>query len=415
LKRLKHHPSSEIVGTHSSALKGTSIVVGVTSSAAAYRTIDVVRELMRRGADVHVVMSRNATKLISPTLFEWATGNEVYVEFGGETGHIALSKMCNSMVIAPATLNTIAKIASGVADTSVTLTAITMVGMGKPVIIVPAMHKCLWDSPQAKEVLGKIRQWDMIVVPPAIEENKAKFPPVEDIVAAAEAATLRGRDLRGLKILVTAGPTREYLDPVRFLTNASSGRMGIAIAREAYFRGAEVTLVHGPVSISVPRYVRAVEVTTTKEMLEAVVSEVTSEDYDAVILAAAPVDYSFSRYSKEKIKSSSKELELTLVPTPKISVELRKVFNGLLVGFAAETTFGSNNKLIALAQEKLRKRGFNIIVANDVSRPDVGFSSDFNEVYIIDDRGLAEHIPKSPKSVIARRLLDIVRDRVMGR
>ena len=413
--RLKHHPSSEIVGTYSTTLKDTSIVVGVTSSAAAYRTIDIVRELMRRGADVYVVMSRDATKLISPTLFEWATGNEVYVEFGGETGHIALSKMCSSMIIAPATLNTIAKIASGIADTSVALTAITMMGMGKPVVIAPAMHKCLWDSPQAKEVLSKIRRLDITVVPPAIEEDKAKFPPVDDIVAATEAATLRGRDLRGLKILVTAGPTREYLDPVRFLTNASSGRMGIAIAKEAYFRGAEVTLVHGPVSVSIPHYVKAVGVTTTKEMLEAVISEVTSRNFDAVILAAAPVDYSFSKYSKEKIKSGSKELELTLVQTPKISIELRKVFDGLLVGFAAETAFGDSGRLFALAQEKLRRRGFNIIVANDVSRSDVGFFSDFNEVYIIDDRGQAEHIPKSPKSIIARRLLDIVRDRVADR
>ncbi|MCD6428826.1 MAG: bifunctional phosphopantothenoylcysteine decarboxylase/phosphopantothenate--cysteine ligase CoaBC [Desulfurococcales archaeon] len=415
MKRLERHPSSEIVGTYSTTLKDINIVVGVTSSAAAYRAIDVVRELMRRGANVYVVMSRDATKLISPTLFEWATGNEVYVEFGGETGHIALSKMCSSMVIAPATLNTIAKIATGIADTSVALTAITMMGMGKPVVIVPAMHKCLWDSPQAKEVLVKIRQWNTTVVPPAIDENKAKFPPVDDVVAAAEAVTLRGTDLRGLKILVTAGPTREYLDPVRFLTNASSGKMGIAIAREAYFRGAEVTLVHGPVSVSVPHYVKAIGVSTTKEMLEVVVSEVKSRNYDAVILAAAPVDYTFSKYSKEKIKSSSKELELTLVPTPKISVELRKIFDGLLVGFAAETTFGDSSRLIALAQEKLRKRGFNVVVANDVSRSDVGFSSDFNEVYIIDDRGLTEHVPKSPKSVVARKLLDIVRDRVAGR
>ncbi len=414
MKRLKHHPSSEIVGTYSSTLKDTSIVVGVTSSAAAYRAVDVVRELMRRGANVYVVMSKDATKLVSPMLFEWATGNDVYVEFGGETGHIALSKICSSMVIAPATLNTLAKVASGVADTSVVLIAITMMGMGKPVVVAPAMHKCLWDSPQTKEVLSKIKHWGVTVVPPSIKENKAKFPPVDDIVAAAEAATLRGKDLQGLKILVTAGPTREYLDPVRFLTNASSGRMGIAIAREAYFRGAEVTLVHGPVTVSVPHYIKSVGVRTTKEMLDAVISEVTSRNYDAVILAAAPVDYTFSEYSKEKIKSSSSELRLTLVPTPKISTELRKAFDGLLVGFAAETAFGSSSRLIELAREKLKKRGFNIIVANDVSRSDIGFSSDFNEVYIIDDRGLAEHIPKSPKSVIARRLLDLIRDRVAG-
>jgi len=414
LKKVGQHPSSEIIGTYSSVLKDNAIIVGVTSSAAAYRSIDVVRELMRRGAEVYVVMSKDAAKLISPALFEWATGNEVFVEFGGETGHIALSKMCSSMIIAPATLNTVSKIANGIADTSVTLTAITMIGMGKPLVMVPAMHKYLWDSPQTKEAMSKIGQWNVILVPPIIEEHKAKFPLVEDIVSAAEAATLRGKDLLGLRILVTAGPTREYLDPVRFLTNASSGKMGVAIAREAYFRGAEVTLVHGPMSTSVPHYIRSVRVVTTSEMLDVVISEVTSGNYDVVILAAAPVDYSFSKYSKEKIKSSNKELELTLTPTPKISAELRKVFSGLLIGFAAETAFGDSNKLITLAQEKLRKRGFNVIVANDISRPDIGFTSDFNEVYIIDDKGIKEHIPKSPKSVIARRLLDIVKARVVN-
>ena len=414
MKKVGQHPSSEIIGTYSSVLKDNAIIVGVTSSAAAYRSIDVVRELMRRGAEVYVVMSKDAARLISPALFEWATGNEVFVEFGGETGHIALSKMCSSMIIAPATLNTMSKIANGIADTSVTLTAITMIGMDKPLVIVPAMHKYLWDSPQAKETLNKIGQWNVILVPPIIEEHKAKFPLIEDIVSAAEAATLRGKDLLGLRILVTAGPTREYLDPVRFLTNASSGKMGVAIAREAYFRGAEVTLVHGPMSTSVPHYIRSERVVTTSEMLDVVISEVTSGNYDAVILAAAPVDYSFSKYSKEKIKSSNKELELTLTPTPKISAELRKVFSGLLIGFAAETAFGDSNKLITLAQEKLRKRGFNVIVANDISRPDIGFTSDFNEVYIIDDKGIKEHIPKSPKSVIARRLLDIVKARVVN-
>ncbi|MCD6278540.1 MAG: bifunctional phosphopantothenoylcysteine decarboxylase/phosphopantothenate--cysteine ligase CoaBC [Desulfurococcales archaeon] len=415
MKKMKYHPSSEIIGTHSLVLKGITIVVGVTSSAAIYRSVDVVRELMRKGAEVYVVMSRDATKLISPTLFEWATGNEVLVEFGGETGHIALSRICSSMVIAPATLNTIAKIAYGITDTSVTLTAVTVAGMGKPLIIVPAMHKYLWDSPQAKEALSKVKEWNCAIVPPIIEENKAKFPLIEDIVSAAEALTLRGRDLTGFKILITAGPTREFLDPVRFLTNASSGRMGIAIAREAYFRGAEVTLIHGPVPISVPHYVRRVKVTTTSEMLSAVMNEVESRNYDAVILAGAPADYSFSVSSKEKIKSVGKELELILKPTPKISSELRKVFNGLIIGFAAETVFGDINKLIKLAQEKLKKRGFNIIVANDISRHDIGFASEFNEVYVVDDKGVKTFIPKSPKSVVARRILDIIRDRVTSK
>jgi len=277
------------------------------------------------------------------------------------------------------------------------------------------MHKYLWDSPQAKEALSKVKEWNCAIVPPIIEENKAKFPLIEDIVSATEALTLRGRDLTGFKILITAGPTREFLDPVRFLTNASSGRMGIAIAREAYFRGAEVTLIYGPVPISVPHYVRRVKVTTTSEMLSAVMNEVESRNYDAVILAGAPADYSFSVSSKEKIKSVGKELELILKPTPKISSELRKVFNGLIIGFAAETVFGDINKLIKLAQEKLKKRGFNIIVANDISRHDIGFASEFNEVYVVDDKGVKTFIPKSPKSVVARRILDIVRDRVTSK
>ncbi|MCX8186533.1 MAG: bifunctional phosphopantothenoylcysteine decarboxylase/phosphopantothenate--cysteine ligase CoaBC [Sulfolobales archaeon] len=405
-----YHPSNEVRGSHSTSLKNIKIVLGVTSGVAIYKAVDVARELIRRDADVHVVMSPEATKLVSPQLFEWATGNEVYVEFHGESGHVALSRICNSMIIAPATANTIAKIASGIADTSVSLTALNFMGLGKPLLLVPSMHLAMYRSPQITEALSKLKSYGVRVLEPIIEGARAKLPDVDDIVLGAEAITLRGSDLKGIKILITAGPTREFLDPVRFITNASSGRMGVAIAREAFFRNADVTLIHGPIDGSlVPKYVRTLKVTTTYEMFEAVINELRSNDYDAIILAGAPSDFRFREVSKDKIDSRKDAITLTLEPTPKISEGIRKMFDGLLVGFAAETVGGDIKALRDRALRKLTDRGFNVIVANDVMREDIGFASEYDEVLILGSDGFEKYVGKARKEIIAREILDIVK------
>ena len=384
------------------------MALGVTSSVSMYRSLDLARELIRLGADVRVVMSPEAARYIHPRLFEWATGNDVFVRFSGEVGHVALAELCDVYVIAPATANTIAKIAHGISDTSVTVLAQSFLGLGKPVVVVPAAHYSLLRSPPVSEALKKLEGVGVTVVPPHVEEGRAKYPPIEDIIVATEASTLRGRDLRGVRILVTAGPTREHMDRVRYLTNASSGKMGVAIAKEAYFRGAEVTLVHGPLSVEAPYYVRSVPVVSTREMLDAALAELSRGDYDAVVLAAAPVDFGFSHTFEGKVSSDVEELRATLVPTPKISLGVRSVFRGLLVGFAAEFAQGDLNELISRARDKLAKRGFDIIVANDISRTDIGFSSEYNEVVIVDSSGNVEVVSKSRKVEVARRILDYV-------
>jgi len=404
----EYHPANEIRGSYYDIYQGKTIVVGLTSSVAVYRCIDIIRELIRRSADVIAVMSKEATKLVTPTLLEWATGNKVYTEFGGEVGHISLSRKASSMLICPATANTISKISSGIGDTSVTLLALSMLGLGKPVIIVPAMHYNLWKSPPLEKSINELKGYGVTVIPPRIEENRAKIAPIDDVLAAVEAQTLRGNDLKGLKILVTAGPTREFLDPIRFLTNASSGKMGVAIAREAYFRGAEVTLIHGPLTTSKPYYIRTKEVTTAEEMLNVVREELTKDSYDALIMAAAPTDFRFRESFKEKVSSERELGPLYLELNPKISLEIRRFFKGLMVGFSAEYVKGDKERLRLLAINKLKNRGFDIIVANDVSRKDIGFASDFNEVLIITKNEVLE-IPKAPKTVIARIILDKVK------
>lgn len=410
LRELESHPADEIRGSVSNHLSNIKIGFGLTGSVAIYRIIDVMRELIKRGAEIHVVMSKAATELLNPTLVEWATGSRVLTEFKGEVGHVSLSKEVSSFTIAPATADIISKLAHGVCDNPVSLTAVNVLGLGKPVVVVPAMHSGLWYSPPVNEALRKLEEFGVVVVPPDISDGRAKLPENEDIIAAVEASTLRGRDLRNIRILVTAGPTREYLDRVRFLTNASSGKMGVAIAREAYFRGADVTLVHGPLSVRKPHYVRSISVTTTEEMLNAVLSEVRSKKYDAVILAAAPADFRFRKHVEEKLKSDVGFLTVELETTPKISLGLRKEFSGLLVGFAAEVVEGEVSRLAELALEKLEKRGFDIIVANDVSRSDIGFTADYNEVLLISRRGRREFVGRSLKEVVARRILDLVKE-----
>ncbi|ADM28146.1 phosphopantothenoylcysteine decarboxylase/phosphopantothenate/cysteine ligase [Ignisphaera aggregans DSM 17230] len=409
------HPVDEIRGTRSRHLEGIKFVFGLTGSTAIYRAIDVMRELIRRGAEIYVVMSQKATELIGPKLIEWATGSKVYTDFGGETGHVALSVEGNSLTVIPATADIVSKIATGICDNPVSLLATMFLGINKPIIIVPAMHEGLWRSPPIVKAIEYLESLGVTIVSPDIAGGRARIAGVEDIVTAIEAVTLRGKDLKGLRILVTAGPTREKLDSIRFLTNPSSGRMGVAIAREAYFRGADVTLVHGPLTVSRPYYVRSIYVETAEDMLKAVIDEVRSRSYDAIILAGAPSDFRFKTVYRGKLSSDVDELTVVLERTPKIIDRLREVYKGLVIGFAAEFAEGDIGRLEELAKRKLFERGFDYIVANDVSRQDIGFVSEYNEVLIIGRNGLRIHIEKSLKDVIARRILDMVRDELRNR
>ena len=403
---------SDIKGSKSRHLEGIQIIFGITGSVAAYKSIDVMRELIRRGATIKPVMTKESLLFINYPLVEWATDEKVFSEFSGSADHISLGQTSDLMIIAPATANTIAKVSVGIADDPVTLTAINFMGLGKSLLLVPSMHMGLWSSPQIKNAIERLNRMNAVIIPPVTAEGKAKFPPLEDVVAAAEALSLRGRDLKGIKVLVTAGPTREWLDSVRYISNPSSGLMGIEIARNAYFRGADVTLVHGPIGIPVPHYVKSYKVETAEEMLKVCVNEVKKGHYNAAILAGAPSDFKFQKTYKGKLSSSDLHKIPNFISTPKISAALREVFRGLIVGFAAEFAEGDLNQLIKKAEDKLKERGFNIVVANDISKEGIGFKSQYNEVVIIAENGSRTFVGRALKSFIATKILDSVKAEV---
>ncbi len=408
---MNEHPSKTIIGQESRALHGKKIVLGVTGSVAAYKSIDLARKLMRRGAIVRVVLSRDAARLVSTELFHWATGEEPVVDIRGEIEHVVFAREYDAMVIAPATANTIAKLVNGIADTSVTLVALSMHGAGKPVLVVPVMHSNMYQSPITRENIELARKKGYHILEPVIEEDKAKIPDIENIALKTEALVLRGEDLRGLRILVTAGPTREHLDPVRFLSNPSTGRMGVAIAREAYFRGAKVTLIHGPLcNTTPPPWIKTIEVTSTRELRDKVLEEVDKNNYDIIVLAAAPADYTFEEKSREKIETSKQpEITVKLRQTPKVIAEVvskakAKKPSAVIVGFSAETAH-SDQELVEKAKRKLEQYRVDIIVANNVLRKDIGFASTHNQVVIITSETV-EKTPKLTKEEIARIILD---------
>ena len=409
------HPSKDIIGKSARTLLDHSILLGVTASVSLYRSLDLARELMRRGAEVYTVVSPSAAKLISPEMWEWATGNKAYVEFGGEIGHVELARKTSGMVIAPATANTIAKISHGIADTSVTLAAQIMMGVGKKILLVPAMHEPMYRSPPLVRALSICEEMGISILPPVIEEGRAKYPDPTWVADKTEALILRGEDLKKIKILVTAGPTREHLDPVRFMSNPSSGKMGVAIASEAFYRGASVKLIHGPLIASLPPWLNKEEITSTEDMLKALSKAVKENEPDAIILAAAPADFKFSVSEKKKISSEIQRINVVLEATPKIAQIIRKeARESIIVGFAAETT-SSEEELIERALKKLDKYEFDMILANYVGTPDSGFGVDTDVAVLIDSNGKILEKGFKLKREWARIILDYVKDMLRRR
>ncbi|MEM0031799.1 MAG: bifunctional phosphopantothenoylcysteine decarboxylase/phosphopantothenate--cysteine ligase CoaBC [Desulfurococcaceae archaeon] len=384
-------------------LSGKKIILGVTGSSSVYRSIDLARRLIRMGASIKVIMTKSSTKFVGPDLFHWATGNKPYIEMTGETEHIDLARWADAMVIAPSTLNTMSKIAYGVLDELLPLTAVTMLGDNKKTIIVPAMNMRLLNSPQYRRVHDLLREQEAILIPPLIEEDKAKYPPIDDLSHCIDAIVNRGRDLEGLKILVTAGATREYIDPVRVITNKSSGLMGILIAREAACRGADVTLVHGALNFNPPYLVQKIRVETTIDMVNVVKDLTENIEYDIALFSAAPADYKPLNVSETKIQTRrDPRLTIELEATPKVIKNMVKKPR-VLVGFAAETVSGE--ELIERANEKLKDYELDIVVANNVLSDIAGFGKEFLDAYVIgNNKIIAKGI--LTKYEIARLLLD---------
>jgi len=390
-------------------LKGKQVVLGVTGGIAAYKAVELLRLLTKAGADVHVIMTRSAQEFIAPLTFQTLSANPVHTELFNliaerEIGHIALADRADLFVIAPATANFVGKIASGIADDMLTT---TVMATKAPVLIAPAMNVNMYTNPLYRGNEDRLRGYGYLFVPPekgALAcgwEGEGKLAAPESIFEAAVAA-LTPKDLCGQTIMITAGPTREEIDPVRFISNHSSGKMGYALAKAAQRRGARVILVSGPVSLPAPYGVELLGVESARQMQDAVMERV--GECTAVIKAAAVADYCPRERCGEKIKKKSEELTLELVKTPDILAGLGALEKRpLLVGFAAET-----GNLDEFAAKKLKGKNADLIVANDVSQPDAGFNVDTNRARLFFRDGRTLEYPLMSKDALAGIILDAV-------
>ncbi len=398
------HPSQDIKGTKGGGLEGRNIVLGITSSVAAVKSPELARELMRHGAEVRVVMSPNATDLITPQLMHWATGNDVVTELTGKIEHIELAQWADLVMVAPATANTVSKISWAVDDTPVTSVVSVALGLKKPVVLVPAMHASMYNDKLFQESLDRLRGAGVYLLEPIFEEEKAKFPSVESVVNRV-LEILGPKDMAGLLILITAGPTVEPIDPVKLITNRSSGKMGIPLARAASLRGASVTLIYGPGNEIPPSNVETIRVQTTQEMKDAFDAALEKKP-DIVISAAAPQDFVVELPSKEKLRHTH-EIMLKLRPAPRILDDIRKrAPKAFVIGFKAE--YGVNDEQLAeAARKKLGEHDLDMVVANDVSRSGAGFGTEMNEVIIFTPSNSEKM--RGTKDGIARAILDIAK------
>ncbi len=392
-------------------MNGKNVVLGITGGIAAYRAAQIAREMTKRGAHVYCILTRNATNFITQQTMETLTGNPAVVDMFArpdkwEVEHIALAKRADVFLVAPASANFIGKVASGVADDMLTT---TVMATRAPLLIAPAMNSNMYENPVTQRNMQTLKTLLRAqFIEPKVgllacnDVGKGHIADDETILEAVERALTSG-DLTGKKVLVTAGPTREALDPVRFLTNRSSGRMGYALAEAAARRGAEVTLVSGPVALECPTGVRREFVESTQDLYCAM--ERLCREQDVIIQAAAPADYRPAHIAGQKIKKTDGEaMELKLVENPDVAamVGSKKRPGQVLVAFAAETQNLSEN-----AAKKLNKKNVDFIVGNDVTRPGAGFDVDTNIITIFDRSGATE-LPMMKKTEVADKILDHV-------
>ena len=393
----------------SSEMKKPCVVLGVTGGIAVYKACELLRLLQKRGIDVFVVMTQNACRFVAPLTFETLSGHPVAVDTFDrpqtwEVEHIALAKRADLFLIAPATANIMGKMACGIADD---MLSTTVMATRAPVLVAPAMNTGMWENAAVQQNVKTLRARGVEIVAPVsghLACGDSGAGKLEDVAVIAERACellFAKKDMEGLRVMVTAGPSREALDPVRYISNRSSGKMGYAIAQAAQKRGAEVTLLNGPVAIEAPQGVKLVPFTTTQELLDRA-SELAQEQ-DLLIQAAAPADYRAEEIAPQKIKKQGGEpMTFTLVENPDVAATLGKAKRSgqVFVGFAAET-----NDVLAHARDKLARKNLDMIVANDVTRPGAGFDVDTNIVTLITKDG-QEALPMMSKAEVAQRILD---------
>ena len=389
-------------------LTGKTIVLGVTGSIAAYKIANLASMLVKLNADVHVIMTQNATRFITPMTFETLTNNKCIVDtfdrnFNFDVKHVSLAKKGDLFMVAPCTANVIGKVAGGICDD---MLSTTIMATKAPVLFAPAMNTGMWENPILQDNLQKLKHYGYHIIEPVVgrlacgDTGSGKMPSEETLLEHILLHLAKEKDLNGRRILVTAGPTQEAIDPVRFITNHSSGKMGYAIAKMAVLRGAEVTLVSGPVNIQPFAGIQAVPVVSAKDMFEAVTTR--SAEHDIIIMCSAVADYTPAHYSDQKVKKQDGDLSIPLTRTTDILAWLgeHKKKGQILVGFSMET-----EHLIENSREKLTKKHADLICANSIATNQTGFAVDTNKVTLITQAGVVE-LPLCSKEETANLILD---------
>jgi phosphopantothenoylcysteine decarboxylase/phosphopantothenate--cysteine ligase len=389
-------------------LQGKCVILGVTGGIAAYKAVELLRLLVKAGVEIHVVMTRSAQEFVTPLTFQTLSGNPVHTELFSliqeqDIGHISLADRADLVLVAPATANLIGKVANGLADDLLTT---TIMATRAKVLFAPAMNSNMWDNPIYQKNQERLETFGYHFIKPVYGDlacgwqGQGKLPDPQEIFNSAQ-ALLGSHALEGKTVLVTAGPTREELDPVRFLSNYSSGKMGYAVACAARNRGAKVLLVSGPVSLPEPWGVETIQVVSAQEMYQAVMAR--AEQADLIIKAAAVADFRpVVRVGQKAKKGGSESMTIELQRNPDILAELgKRKGSRILVGFAAET-----EELLKHAREKLESKNLDMIVANDVTQEGAGFNGDTNIVRFLTADGRLEELPKMTKEAVAEILLD---------
>ena len=394
-------------------LKDKTVVIGVSGGIAVYKTLDVVSRLRKLGVNVNVIMTKSATEFVTPLSFQSLSQNYVVCDMfedpkTWDVEHISLAKRADVFLIAPATANVIGKIACGICDDMLTT---TVAATKAKVLIAPAMNTNMYENPIIQRNISTLKEYGYNFVEPASgrlacgDTGKGKLASPETIVDEVVKLLSKGQDLKGKSIIVTAGPTVESIDPMRYITNRSTGKMGYSIAKEAIERGADVTLITGPTNLTPPQNLKKlVKIESAKDMYEAVLENL--DENDVVIKSAAVEDYKPKNYSNKKIKKSDDDLVIELDRNKDIAQEIGKIKNNkILVGFAAET-----NDLIENASLKIKKKNIDFIVANDLTKEGAGFGVDTNIVKIIDKEGNITEYPKMKKEEVANIILDKIKE-----
>jgi len=385
-KKKSKHPSLDIVGTFGSELSGKRIVLCVAGSVAVYKAIELARLLMRHGGNVVCVASSAATKLVRPDYFKWATGNPVITKLTGDLEHIDVAdyKRSDLIIVYPGTANTLGKLANGIDDTPVSTVLTVAFGSGIPIVMGLAMHESMYHNKAVKKNIDFLKG-KVDFVSPVMIEGKAKAAEPEDVLEFVLKKFGFSSILQKKRILMTAGPTVEYIDPVRVVTNLSTGKTGVLLASELVSAGAKVTLIYGPGTAVPPSGAKVIPVKTSKEMFDAVKKEM-KKKFDVVILAAAASDYTVQNYSKLKIKSSQKSLQIKLKQAPKIIDYIKKWQKDVfLVGFKAETNL-SKKKLEESAKKKMKEAKADLIIANDIGLSRYRKNPDYNEILLVNSK-----------------------------